>query len=186
MALAYAKKYPQYVSHLVLLACGPNQSAASHTAADQAFQDSVCPRRKEVLEENLRHLPAELAAHPEKRFITFCIRFGARSWYQPDFDATALWLGVQVNMKIFDYLWGKVFAEIDITEDLEALTMPVFLGLGRYDFLVSPPWMWNEVRKKFRKLTFRVFEKSSHTPQLEEPELFDQELLRWVNKIYQG
>jgi proline iminopeptidase len=36
------------------------------------------------------------------------------------------------------------------------------------------------VRPKFRDLTVRVFERTGHTPQLEEPALFDAELLRWI------
>ena len=31
-------------------------------------------------------------------------------------------------------------------------------------------------------VTLRMFEKSGHTPQLEQPELFDQELLKWLGR----
>ena len=31
------------------------------------------------------------------------------------------------------------------------------------------------------RLTIRLFEKSSHTPQYEEPELFDEALLQWLS-----
>ena len=57
--------------------------------------------------------------------------------------------------------------------------VPVFLGLGRYDYLVAPPRSWNS-RQNFRNLTISVFEKSGHTPQFEEAKLFDQELLQWL------
>lgn len=182
MALEYAKKYPQHVSHVVLIGMGPNQSSASHAAAEQYLQDSVCPERKAFLQENLNHLAQDIAASPEKRFITFCLRLGARSWYNYTFDATPLWKDVTVNMQMFDYVWGKVFGEIDITRGLDNFDKPVFLGLGRYDFLVAPPCSWNPIRSKFKNFTIRIFEKSSHTPQYEEPELFDAELLQWLEK----
>lgn len=92
MAIEYAKKYPESVSHLILLAMSPDSSSKSYAAADRYFLESVCPERKELLAKNL---------------------------------AT--------------------------------------------------------VRSDFNDLTVRVFEKSGHTPQLEESELFDNELLQWLS-----
>lgn len=180
MALEYAKKYPNHVSHVVLIGMGPDNSAKSQSAADQYFQDSVCPERKAFLEENLKLLPAEIQAAPDQRFITFCLRLGARSWYDYKFDALPLWKDVKVNMQIIDYLWGNVFRDIDITKGLEAFDKPIFLGLGQFDFLVAPFYTWNTIRHKFKNLTVRIFESSSHTPQLEEPQAFDKELLEWL------
>ncbi len=90
MALEYAKKYPEHVSHVILIGLGPDQSAESHKAADQYWEDSVCPERKAFLEENLRHLPKEIQAQPDRRFIIYMLRTGARSWYNFRFDATHL------------------------------------------------------------------------------------------------
>ena len=36
-------------------------------------------------------------------------------------------------------------------------------------------------RSSFADLTLRVFDRSSHTPQLEESDVFDAELLRWLD-----
>lgn len=181
MALEYAKKYPEHVSHVVLLSLGPDQSAESHKAAEQYWQDSVWPERKAFLEENLQYLPKEIQAQPDRRFITYMLRTGARSWYNFRFDATPLWEGIYTNLHMFDYVWGVVFRDIDITKGLENFDKPVFLGLGRYDFLVAPPDSWNPIRPKFKDLIVRVFERSGHTPQYEEPELFDAEFLKWLS-----
>lgn len=180
MALEYAKKYSDKVSHVVLIAVGPNQSNSSHQAADQYFQESVCDERKAWLEENLKELPNELAKSPDQGFITFCKRLGAKSWYDYRFDASALWEGVTVNQPMFDYVWGKIFAEIDITQGLENFNKPVFLALGKFDYLVAPFYSWNALRPYFKNLTVRLFEKSSHTPQFEEPDAFDRELIKWL------
>lgn len=69
-------------------------------------------------------------------------------------------------MEIFTYIWGTVFRGIDITKGLDKFDKPVFLGLGRYDFL-APYCLWNPIRSKFKNLIVRVFEKSGHTPQYE-------------------
>ncbi len=180
LALEYAKKFPQHVSHVVLIAGAPQFSEAFSKEADRYFEDTVAPERKAELEKNLAQLGAEIAAAPEKRFITFCLRLGARSWYNPTYDATTLWAGVRVNMHIIDHMWGRIFRDIDITKGLESFDKPVFLALGLFDYLVPPHFTWNPYRARFKNLTFRLFEKSGHTPQLEEAELFDRELLKWL------
>jgi proline iminopeptidase len=182
MALEYAKRYPQHVSHVLMIATGPSHSAAHQAATEQYWQESVCPDRKARLDADLAGLPAEIEAAPEKRFVTFCLRMGARSWYDHSFDAAPLWEGVHVNMPVFDHLWGEVFRDIDIAQGLEHLDMRVFLGLGRYDYLVAPYATWAPYREQFRDLTVRVFEKSGHTPQFEESGLFDAELLQWLSR----
>jgi proline iminopeptidase len=180
MALEYAKRYPERVSHVVMIGTGPSHSAADMALAERAWEEAVCPERKAQLERDLQRLPAEIAAAPERRFITFCLRLAAKSWYDPTFDATAQWKDVRVNMPIIDHVWGEVFRDIDVTAGLERLEKPVFLALGRFDFLVAPYWAWDSRRKSFRDLTVRVFDRSSHTPQFEESDLFDAELLRWI------
>lgn len=180
MALEYAKRYPDSVSHLVLLAMSPDGSSKSVEAADRYFQESASPERKALLAKNLTKLQTEVAANPTQAFITRALLFIPMTWYNFNFDAHDLWKDVTVNPEIMDYLWGKVFHEMDITKQIDKLNCPVFLGLGRYDYW-NPPYLWESIRHHFTNLTIRIFEKSGHTPQYEEPELFDQELLRWLN-----
>lgn len=180
MALEYAKRYPQNVTQVVLIAAGPSQSVAHLELAEQNWQEAVCPERRAKLEAELRDLGGELAAAPERRFITFCIRLGAKSWYDPSFDASPLWEGVSVNMDGIDYLWGEAFRDLDIREGLQELKVPVYLALGRFDYLVAPYGSWQSYRPHFHDLTVRVFDRSSHTPQFEECKLFDRELLEWL------
>jgi proline iminopeptidase len=184
MALEYAKKYPENVSHVVMISLGPDFSVKSHEATDQYWQDSVSPERKAALEENHRHFPDEHLAKllPDKRFIKQYVRNGARIWYDFRFDSTSLWEGVNINMEIIDHVWGNIFRDIDITKGLSTFDRPVFLALGRYDFLVAPPCSWNPVRAQFQNLTVRVFEQSGHMPPYEEATLFDKELLLWLSQ----
>ncbi|WP_300297466.1 alpha/beta hydrolase [Ferrovibrio sp.] len=180
MALDYAKAYPQHVSHVVMLNVAPDYAPVGHAAAERYLEESVCPERKVLLAQNMAKLPAAIAAAPDKAFVTYCLLMGPKSWFDPAFDAAPLWDGVETNMAMFDHVWGEAFRDIDITKGLDALDKPVFLGLGRHDFLVPPPWLWESVRDRFRDLTIRVFERSGHAPFLEEPALFDAELLGWL------
>lgn len=184
MALEYAKKYPQHVTHVVMIGIAPDLSAASAAAAEQYWQDSVSPERKAALADNVRRLPDDQLAKlpPDRQFIDGYIRNGPRIWYDYRFDSSPLWEGVEMNADMFGHVWGTVFRDIDIAHGLANLKRPVLLALGRYDFLVAPPSSWDRVRSQFHDLTVRVFERSGHTPQFEEAALFDQELLRWLSE----
>lgn len=182
IALEYAKKYSDNVSHLVLMCAAPDFSEAGHAAAERYLKDSVCPERKAALARNLSRLPAELAAAPDRAFVTYCLLAGPKSWFDYTYDATKLWEGIEVNMTMFNYVWGQVFRDIDITKNLDRLQAPVFLALGRYDYLVPPPYLWETIRGKFNDLTVRVFERSGQAPHFEEPYLFDKELLEWLSR----
>jgi proline iminopeptidase len=183
MALEYAKKYPQHVTHVVMIGIAPDLSVAGTAAADRYWQESVSPERKAALAENVRRLPDDQLAKlpPDRQFIENYIRDGPKIWYDYRFDSSPLWVGVEVNADVLGYVWGTVFRDIDITRGLSDLTRPVLLALGRYDFVVAPPSSWDRVRAQFRDLTVRVFEHSGHTPQLEEAALFDRELIRWLS-----
>lgn len=184
MALEYAKKYPANVSHVVMIGIAPDLSAASAAARDEYWQTTASAERKAAMEANLRALPDEaiaaLPVSPGQRFIRTYIRNGPKAWYDPRFDSTPLWAGVDINMDMFSHVWGRTFRDIDITRGLSTFDRPVFLALGRYDFLVAPPSKWDLLRSRFKDLTIRVFERSGHTPQFEEATLFDEELLRWM------
>jgi|SoiMethySBSTD1v2_1073268.scaffolds.fasta_scaffold361661_1 pimeloyl-ACP methyl ester carboxylesterase len=184
LALEYAKKYPANTSHVIMVAMAPNLGPAIVEATERYWQESVSPERKAAMEDNLHSLPdAELAKLPPgEAFIRSYVRNGPRIWYDPRFDSSSLWVGVDVNMDVMGHVWGQVFRDIDIRENLAALDRPVFLALGRYDFLVGPPSSWDPIRPHFTNLTVRVFEKSGHTPPMEESELFDDELLRWIQR----
>ena len=184
MALEYGKKYPDNTSHVVMIGIAPDLSSQNAELAEKNFQNMANADRLAAEKENMRAIPEEKlrGLPPDEAFITGYIRNAARIWYNPRYDCTPLWEGVKINMDMFEYVWGKLFAEIDITKGLEDFHCPVFLALGRYDFIVAPPSSWDPVKSKFKNLTVRIFEKSGHTPQFEEPDLFDEELLTWMNK----
>ncbi len=177
MALEYAKKYPENVSHVVMIG-STALNAGNAQAMSQYWQELASPERKAAMAENLRRLPDEQLAQlrPGQRWIRKYIRNGPRTWYDPEFDGLLLMMeGVERND---DYI--PAFLDLDITQGLDTFDRPVFLALGRYDFIAAPPSIWDPIRPKFRDSIFRVFERSGHWPHYEEAALFDAELLRWM------
>lgn len=182
MALEYAKRFPEHVSHVIMIAAGASLSAENHALTERRWAETVDPTRKARLAAEMALLPADIEAAPERAFVAFCLRMGARTWADPTFDAAPLWEGVRVHAPAFDYLWGEVFRDIDVAEGLENLHTPVFLALGHFDHLVPPEFTWEPLRPAFRDLTVRVFAHSGHCPQLEESDRFDVELLAWLGR----
>lgn len=179
MALHYANSFPQHVSNIIIIAMSPDASLESFKAADLYLEESVCPKRKIALEKSLSILEKEIKEKPNDRFILYSLRNGPRIWFNYKFNSSYLWDGVTVIPKMFDYMWGRVFKNIDITKNSKIFSIPILLMLGRYDYW-NPYYLWEKNRSMFKNLTIRVFEKSGHTPQFEEPELFDCELLMWL------
>ncbi|MBD2754933.1 alpha/beta fold hydrolase [Spirosoma validum] len=182
MALEYAKKYPQYVSHVVMIGASPDYSAATAQARMDYFEKDATLERKAAFQRNMAQLPAKIEADPERRFVHMCVCAGPISWYDHTFDATPLWEGVYTNMQILDHVWGVVFRDIDITQNLDSFDRPVFLALGKYDYLTGLPFLWDQIKTQFNDLTIQVFNKSAHTPQFEEPDLFNQALINWIHQ----
>ncbi|MBP6985697.1 MAG: alpha/beta hydrolase [Alphaproteobacteria bacterium] len=181
MALEYAKRYPKAVSHILLLAASPITGEKLYQAADSYFIESVCPERKALLAENLKTLEQDTTAHPHLTFVTRMLKFGPMIWYDYTYDASHLWEGVHLNPIGAAHVWGSMFKNYPIEKNLNKIVCPVFLGLGRYDYW-NPPYLWENFRSKFADLTIRIFEQSGHTPQREEPELLEDEILKWLKK----
>ena len=184
MALEYGKKYPQHTSHVIMIGTSPTLGPDMMEKAEKNWEANATDDRKLAEKENMQKLSDEALSKlaPDQAFIQGYVRNAARVWYDPRYDCTTLWEGIAINMDMIGYVWGELFADIDVTKGLETFDRPVFMALGRHDYIVGPPSTWDPIIPRFKDITVNIFEKSGHTPQFEEPELFDQELMGWMSK----
>lgn len=180
MALEFARRFPERVRRTVLVGTGPSHSAVHMQAGARIWEALAAPERKARLEVDLAAMEARIRADPEQRFIWMCLGMAARSWFDPAYDATALWAGVSVNMPVFDRLWGEVFATYPTRDVLAELARPPLICMGRHDHLVAPMETWLPLLPEGDAPKLALFERSAHTPQLEESELFDTVLLDFL------
>src|SRR6185436_6145640 len=68
-----------------------------------------------------------------------------------------------------DFIVGNDIGNFDYRKDLKNLTMPVLIYGGRYD-RVAVPFMMVTFKEYCPQAQFIMFERSGHTPQVEEPE----------------
>lgn len=185
MALEYAKKYPSSVSHVVMIGMAPKFDDDAHAWAEDNWNSIASEERKAALEKNIEKWPDELIKNlPEpKNFIQDYVRKTPKIWFDYYFDAESLWENVEFNSQGFDYIWGKLFPDLDITQGLENFNIPVAVMVGKYDGIVAPPKSWDSIKDKFKQIKVYVFNQSGHTPQLEEPITFSKHLLHFIVEI---
>lgn len=176
MALEYAKRYPQYVAGLILIATSPYPDIA---AANQYFEEFASPERKAKLGINLTNLETHPTKNSDQVFVQRMLTFAPMLWYDWNFDATFLWKDVILSAIGSNIIWGSMFSDYDMKKTLNKIHCPIFLALGRHDYW-NPPYLWDIYESRFKNITLRVFEKSGHTPSIEEPMLFNTEVESWL------
>ncbi|MGR6130276.1 alpha/beta fold hydrolase [Paenibacillus sp. SER-28] len=182
MALEYAKQYPDYVQKVVLLNSAPTNSQERQRQSFSFFNETASSERKERFEKDIVLLEEDIKRDPDRRFVHMCIRMGAQSFYDYAYDAAYTWNDVYTNMPIIDYLWGEVFGNMNLIQSLADIHKSVFIGLGRYDYLVAPVSLWDRVDDTYENVKKVVFEYSGHNPMFEEPHCFHQTLAEWINE----
>ena len=67
--------------------------------------------------------------------------------------------------------------------DLEPLDVPVFIGLGRYDYAI-PYELWDrEHMQRLARVHYELYDKSGHTPPYEEPQRFTADITAWATSL---
>ncbi|SHF22257.1 proline iminopeptidase [Seinonella peptonophila] len=180
LAFEYAIKYPTHVRKVILLNTAPTNSQERQAQSIAFFNETASPERKKKFEKDISFLANDIKKEPERRFAHMCIRMGAHSFYDYTFDAAYMWNGVYTSMQVIDYLWGKAFAQLNIKQSLTHLDKPVFLGVGKYDYLVGPFSLWDSIEEKFTNVRKVIFGHSGHNPMFEEPNSFNTHLIKWI------
>lgn len=178
VALEYARRFPARVSRLVLIGTPPCNVAATLDEGRAYWDRCASPERKQIL---LGQLAAERAAprSDAEAFVNRYVAEGPRYWFDPGFDASHLWRDVPVDPAALAS-FKRFF--VDYSFPLSSVgAMPVLVVMGLHDYVV-PPSLWSERLRRTGNLTYRLFQRSGHTPQLEQPDEFDGEFERWMQR----
>lgn len=180
VALEYARAYPDRVSHVVMIGMSPDWPTSDAQARLWASQAS--PERRvahEARQAARAAVQADTALSESDKFIRTYVLNGALYWFDPEFDCAPLWQGVDVNVELFDEYVRRSGEDYSVT-DARGLQVPVFVAIGRHDYVV-PFDLWDDdARRSLPNLTLEIFERSGHTPQYEEAPFFDRKLIEWL------
>ena len=185
-ALEYARRYPDRVTHVVVVGCPITGYSEDFFAAQDEYLESL-PERKAIWERNWELLSEDSLSKlspADARLVTLQANVPLY-WYDVTFDWAPMWEGqAPVNPEVADRL-GELIHEYDFVQGLGQIETPVFVAEGLYDHVV-PYTLWEDVLPKLPNATFQLFEKSGHTPQFEEPELFAEKLIEWFENTGPG
>jgi proline iminopeptidase len=182
MALEYARRYPAHVSHVVMEGTPATFGGEEFSQAVQDIWDTATPERKARLERNRLGIEERLQGMSGAEvMVANYVANGPKLWADPTYDSSPLWDGVGINVELFNQIYGSIFGGYDVVTRQPPVTAPIFVAMGRHDYAV-PFTTWDERRRSIGDLTFVLFEQSGHTPHLEVPEHFAEELARWLGQ----
>ena len=175
LALVYSQRYPQHVRGVAAIAAvPPSRSKEWFQAREDFFRRDADADRLAAHERNQADRPASVETSQD--FINAYVADGAKNWYDPTFDCSELWEGVEVNMAVMGQVWTPAVLGGNY---VDGSTVPVFLALGRYDYLV-PFYAWDTPDQRLTNLHCKLYDRSGHHPPYEQPEEFSADLVEWA------
>jgi len=165
LALEYARRRPDSVSHVILVGAPPHGDMVALQGQGRAyFEAHASPERQQRLRENLGKLPP--GASPARTVMAQTpMRF-----YDADYDAAPLFEGAIPKAEVLMHIMGTLLPGWAARAAARPLRAPTLVAHGRHDYVV--PWtLWEDIAATL-PATLRVFERSGHQPFVEEPEAF--------------
>ncbi|RMG78184.1 MAG: alpha/beta hydrolase [Bacteroidetes bacterium] len=179
IALEYARRYPEHVTHVIAVAAPAQKGEAAGKLENEYWSGYASQMRKMKFQYNWDlHKDSIAAMDIADGAIATYINNAPIYFYNPDYDSKWLWEGVRLNVPVMSHVFTDVFFDFKLTNG-PTIEVPAFVAVGYFDFS-APPVLWDDQKSAFSNLTYVVFNKSGHSPQLEEAELFDQKLLDWL------
>ncbi len=180
VALRYAQKYPSRISHVIMVGCAPCD--IRRTKRDEFWESDASDDRKadflQKWEEYQKRRSGMTAREQEGEQV---IAQAAKLLFDfrkiPPFAAS-----VENDRDIYLHYMLDIVGDYDVARDCGRVAVPVFLAVGRYDYL-APYALWDErERGAFQDLSHNLFRRSGHFPMFEERQLFDEKLVSWMNR----
>ncbi len=165
VAMAHAARYPQSVSHLVLIVTAAHGGFIAR-AADIVRQNGT-PEQQRVCEtlwagsfrtrDELQHYFEVMGPLYSRRYDPVAAAAGrARAMHEPE----------PLNRAFGP---GGFLRTFDIRPELASITAPTLILAGRHDW-ICPPEFSEEIHRLLPGSDLRIFENSSHSIRADEPE----------------
>lgn len=184
MALEFAKKYPELVTHVIMAGTPLNSNPQVAAHHEQIFQAQAEEKRKQIDAERRSQIAQEdlTALSPSERWLRqYVYRDAPRYWHIPDYDCSHLWEGIHLD-RFVELLFTDILPAIDVRKNLADIQTPIFLAAGVSDYDCCP-WLWQDLPNLPPRMTIQPFKKSGHWPQYEESDLFNHKIVEWINQV---
>jgi proline iminopeptidase len=179
IALEYARKYPKNASHVVMTGNTPYRVPAG--VIDEFWESDASAERKMILKQNWEKISEDELSRmtPIERVVQTYMAMTPKLFYNPTHDLSWIYEVVETNQDLAVHLFNVIFKDYDIAKRPGRVETPVFLAIGRYDYL-CPYFLWDDGKDVLPDFSYNLFEKSGHFPMVEEQEMFDKTLVEWI------
>lgn len=159
----------------------PYSNEVSSKASQDYWEAEASEERKSIRRHNwddLEDMDWD-ALSPTQRFITSYTADTPFRFYDPHFDQSRFWDGVQINMAFLQHYGGELMKDFDHSKAYKTIRSPVLVVAGKYDF-GAPYYLWETFREIIPGFTLKVYEHAGHNPFMEIPEEFTTDVVHWV------
>jgi proline-specific peptidase len=167
VALEYALRYPDSLSHLVLLDTGGDSRWSQQNAADLLAKRGYSPEKVELVR---RFFNGQIAP---KEMVPALMRFGSAYYHHPSILLLAreLMAGAwrsKMRPEALIFAGRQLLKGWTVMDGLGEITVPTLVMAGRDDF-VSPPECQLELAAGIPGARLRIIERAGHNPHSEQP-----------------
>ncbi len=181
IAMEYVKKHSDKVAGLVVIGSPAEWGNETYNRKAADLWATASEERKQLQEKNYGNTKEIDRLTGQEEASARYNNMAPQYWYDPYYDAAWLWDDMTVHSEVTTHLFTQVFKNYNMFEPAVKLQVPVFVALGKYDYVI-PYTLWKNEYDNIQDFTLIHFKKSGHTPQLEEQKLFDKKLIAWLNK----
>jgi len=163
VALSYAVRYPQNISHLIVIATVPDSrflQRAKEILAQRGTkeQNAIAQRLWDGTFENEEQLREYFQVMAPMYSLT----------HDPDSRQTG-WNRAILSADAINVAFGGFLRSYNVLDQLHKITSPTLVIGGRHDW-ICPPEFSEEIAKAIPNADLRIFENSGHSVRADEPE----------------
>ena len=183
VATEYVKQYGSKVKGLIVIGSPAEWGNQNYADKAAALWETASEERKQLQEKNWGQLKEIDRLEGQEEASARYNNMSPQYWYNPRYDATWLWDDMTVHSELTQHLFTVVFKDYNMFDPAKTISVPVWVGLGKYDYVI-PYTLWQANYPSMPDFSLFLFEKSGHTPQLEEPLIFNEQLVAWLNQKF--
>jgi proline-specific peptidase len=167
VALEYALRYPESLSHLVLLDTGGDARWSQQHAPDLLAKRGYSPEKVRLVR---RFFNGEIAPN---EMIPAMMRFGGAYYHHPSFPQLARQLisearHAKIQPEALIFAGRHLLRGWTVMDRLDEIKTPTLIMAGRDDFLF-PPEHQVELAAGIANARLRIIERAGHNPHEEQP-----------------
>ena len=185
LPLEYAIKYPDNISHAIVIGTPPYIFSDKYSVESKKYWQQASEERKSAFKKSRQKLKeknlTDTERSPSQVWVDSYLSNTPKFWYDWDYDASWIFGNADFNVDVTNNYYGKIIKEYDPSSRYEEIKCPVLIVNGKYDFF-AVPMLWESIVSELDNFSHVILEKSSHFPMFEEQELFDSELIKWIDE----